>query len=148
MKDRLSPAALEQLPLVRDLLEAAGLPTDGFEEQFPTAYVVVERDGTVIGVAGLELHGAVGLLRSVAVAERSRGEGVGRLLVEDRLQAAKKSGLEQVFLLTTTAADYFRKLGFTEAPRAEAPSALAASAEFARACPASATCLVYRATRR
>jgi amino-acid N-acetyltransferase len=135
----LAPAALEHQASVLALLAETGLPLDGLEEQFPSAYVIARQRG-VVGVAGLERHGDFGLLRSVAVAERFRNTGVGRLLINDRLNAARALGIQQIFLLTTTAAGYFEKLGFVPTPRAEVPSAIAASIEFARACPASATC--------
>jgi amino-acid N-acetyltransferase len=135
----LAPAALEHLASVRALLAETGLPLEGLDEQFPGAYVVA-RQGAVVGIAGLERYGDFGLLRSVAVAERFRNTGLGRLLVDERLSAARALGIQQIFLLTTTAAGYFEKLGFVPTPRVDVPSAIAASIEFARACPASATC--------
>jgi amino-acid N-acetyltransferase len=135
----LAPAAPEHLASVRALLAETALPLDGVEEQFPGAYVVA-RQGIVVGVAGLERYGDFGLLRSVAVAERFRNTGLGRLLVDDRLSAARGIGIQQIFLLTTTAAAFFEKLGFVPTSRAEVPSAIASSIEFARVCPASATC--------
>ncbi len=92
-------------------------------------------------------YGAFGLLRSVAVVPALRGGGVGRALVADRLAAARAMGLAAVYLLTTTAADYFRRLGFAPAPREEAPHNLAASPEFSGACPTSAKCMVLRLRR-
>jgi amino-acid N-acetyltransferase len=136
----LAPAALEQLASVRELLAEAGLPLAGLDDQFPAAYVVA-RQGALVGVAGLERYGDIGLLRSVAVSEPFRNSGLGRLLVTDRLTAARAIGLRQIFLLTTTAASYFEKLGFVPTPRTEVPLALATTVEFTTACPASATCL-------
>jgi amino-acid N-acetyltransferase len=141
---RLVAAASEHLHAVRALLLRADLPLEGLEAQFPGAFVVAQRQDEIAGAAGLERHGDVGLLRSVVVAEHCRGRGVGRLLVEDRLQAAVAAGIARVFLLTTTARTYFETLGFAVTARAEVPPALAASTEFARVCPASATCLVSR----
>jgi amino-acid N-acetyltransferase len=138
----LLPAASEHLPKARALLADSSLPTDGIETQFPAAFVVARERAEVVGVAGLERYGDVGLLRSLVVAPPYRGAGLGRMLVQNRLEAAVSSGLVRVFLLTTTAAPYFRKLGFVVTERADVSFALAASAEFAHACPASATCLV------
>jgi N-acetylglutamate synthase-like GNAT family acetyltransferase len=47
----------------------------------------------------------------------------------------------RVFVLTTTAASYFERLGFPATPRSEVPPSLSAAPEFARVCPASAACL-------
>ena len=46
-----------------------------------------------------------------------------------------------MWLLTTTAAPFFARLGFATMERASAPQALQASREFAAACPAGATCM-------
>jgi amino-acid N-acetyltransferase len=130
-------------PLVIGFLEAARLPTEGLRDQFPQNYVVARRRGELIGVAGLEVYADVGLLRSVAVAEGARGRGLGRSLVDNRLEFARSSRVNRVFLLTMSAERYFTSLGFAPVNRAEAPSALAASPEFASACPASASCLLF-----
>jgi amino-acid N-acetyltransferase len=143
----IGPAGTEDVDAVRRLLAEAHLPPAGFLDQFPGAYAVARCGGELAGVAGLEVYGTAGLLRSVAVLSSLRGRGTGRLLVADRLTAARAGGLDAVFLLTTSAADYFESLGFSRGPREEAPAALAASPEFAGACPASATCMVLRLRR-
>ncbi|MEW5739667.1 MAG: arsenic resistance N-acetyltransferase ArsN2 [Myxococcota bacterium] len=138
------PARREDRRAVLALIEAAGLPLEGVDAAFPSGFSVVRGAGGLLGVAGLEPHGDVGLLRSVAVAPGRRGAGLGRLLVEDRLRAALEQQLTAVYLLTTTAAEWFKQLGFVEAARQDAPAALQRSTEFATACPASAVCLVRR----
>jgi amino-acid N-acetyltransferase len=110
-------------------------------DQFPGAYALARCGARVIGVAGLEAYGAVGLLRSVAVDTEVRRSGLGSALVADRLDAARATGLEAVYLLTTSASEYFRRFGFVAASREGAPARLAASPEFSDACPASAVCL-------
>ncbi len=132
------PADLEALTF---LLYVAELPTIGVADAFPDGYCVVREGESLIAAAGLEAHGRVGLLRSVAVARPHRRAGLARRLVEDRMRYARSRGLDAVYLLTTTAADWFRGLGFCDTVRGEAPAELQRSAEFARVCPASATCL-------
>jgi arsenate reductase len=134
-----SPGDLEG---VRKLLHECGLPDAGIEDQWPRAYVVVKQDGRVAASAALERYGAEGLLRSLAVALHLRGAGWGARLLQDRMQAAARLGIARVFLLTTTAADFFQKHGFVLAERDSASAALRSSPEFKDACPASATCLV------
>jgi N-acetylglutamate synthase-like GNAT family acetyltransferase len=141
---KIEPAASGDLDVVRELLVRAELPTAGLLDQFPAAYVVLRRSLELVGVAGLETYGRVGLLRSVAVVRTLHGQGFGRALVANRLDAARVESLEAVYLLTTTAEDYFRALGFASTPREAVPADLAASPEFAGACPASAACLLLR----
>jgi amino-acid N-acetyltransferase len=101
----------------------------------------------VIGAEGIEPHGSSGLLRSAVVDDRYRGKGVGDLLTRDRLSWAEARGLDEVWLLTTTAADYFPRFGFATADRAAAPPALQQSIEFREACPASAVAMRLPLTR-
>ena len=134
-------ATNNDLVAVRSLLESAHLPVDGLEDYFGPAYAVAECDGRVVGAEGIEKHGGSGLLRSAVVDDRYRGRGVGDLLTRDRLAWAQASGLDEVWLLTTTAAEYFPRFGFTLADRAAAPDALQQSVEFRDACPASAVAM-------
>lgn len=134
------------LHAVARLLEGAGLPTAGVADSFPSGYVVVRGGEPLAAAAGLEVHGGVGLLRSVAVQAARRGGGLGRVLVADRLRFAAEQGLTAVYLLTTSALEFFRRLGFEEIARSAAPEVLRGCSEFASVCPASAVCLVKKLT--
>ena len=140
------PARAADLAAVRALLIAAELPVDGLDEQFGDAYAVAESDNTIIGAEGIETYGKAGLLRSAVVDDRWRGRGVGDALTRDRLAWARERGLGDVYLLTTTAADYFPRHGFVRVDRASAPAELQRSREFAEACPASAVTMRLRLT--
>jgi len=100
---------------------------------------VAQAEGRLVGVVGLELYGQSALLRSAAVEESWRGSGVGRLLVERALDLARGRGIEDVYLLTTTAENYFPKFGFVCVRRDEVAQGVRSSVEFQTACPASAT---------
>jgi amino-acid N-acetyltransferase len=131
-------ASREDLEAVRALVAAAALPEDGLEDQFGSGYAVAVESGRLIGAAGVERYGPYGLLRSVVAAPDRRGRGIGEALVRDRLDWAERAGLEAVFLLTTTAMEYFPKLGFAPVERATAPAEIRASPEFSSVCPTSA----------
>lgn len=128
-------------PAVEALLEANHLPLDGAREHLST-FVLAESGREIVGCAGAEPHGDVALLRSVAVAPGLHHQGVGRRMVSLVLEEARRRGFQAVYLLTTTARDYFQRQGFLLADRAKAPQALQQSAEFRGACPASANFLV------
>lgn len=119
---------------VAGLLARSGLPLEGVRDHL-AAFVVAVRDGRLAGCAGMERYGAAGLLRSVAVADGERGRGLGSELVRRVLQRALAQGTREIFLLTTTAAGFFRRLGFQAIGRSQVPAALRASAEFQGACP-------------
>lgn len=101
-------------------------------------FIVAEREGELVGVAGLEVYGASALLRSVAVEDSWRGSGVGRTLIDRALEQARQAGIEDVFLLTTTAEHYFPRFGFSCVNRDSVNPGVQASIEFQEACPTSA----------
>jgi amino-acid N-acetyltransferase len=141
----ITPAQADDLPAVLELLDRSELPRDGLAEHFDLA--LVARDGPqVIASAVVERYGDVGLLRSVAVDTDYRGQGLGGRLVGAVLAQARQEGLKTVYLLTTTAPDYFPRFGFVPIPRADVIPAVQQSVEFTSACPASA--LVMRAELR
>ena len=118
------------------LLQACGLPLGGFPEDLE-AIVVATSERELLGVAGLEVHGAYGLLRSVAVVPEARGRGLADALcakVEDRAAAL---GL-QLFLLTETAERFFKHRGYEVLERRHAPDDISSSREFSELCPTSA----------
>lgn len=102
------------------------------------------RLGTVdapVGFVGLESYTNTALLRSLVVLSAAQGYGHGRALVDATIIGARSAGVEELWLLTDTAAAFFEKLGWQRRDRADAPPAIAASAEFQNLCPASAICL-------
>jgi arsenate reductase len=137
----ITPASAADLAAVASLLVACDLPTEGLVDHLATA--VVARDGnTVIGSAALELYGDAALLRSVAVAATHRGRGIGERIVRAAFDVARSRGVVAVYLLTTTAPEFFTGLGFRRIARADVPDAVRASAEFTRLCPDSAVPMV------
>ena len=118
------------------LLDQHRLPLAGARDHVAD-FLVATEDARVIGVAGLERYGDTALLRSVAVS--SPGAGLGTRLVQAVLEYANQTGVDTVVLLTTTAAEFFPRFGFTTVTREDVPAAVHASAEFQGACPVSAT---------
>lgn len=139
----LRSARAADLPDVLALLQKAELPVAGVADTFRD-FFVAEREGRLIGAAGLEIYGASALLRSVVVQEDWRGTGVGRSLIDLALGEAKARGIEDVFLLTTTAEHYFPRFGFACVSREAVSEEVKESMEFQVACPASA--IVMRKT--
>jgi amino-acid N-acetyltransferase len=134
----LRPATLADLRDVERLLMHAQLPVDGVAGSLPT-FVVAEHDGRLVGAAGLELCGQDALLRSVVVAPEWRSRGLGRELVERVIAEGEARQLRALYLLTTTAEQYFPAFGFERTTRDGLPDGVRATAEFQTACPASAT---------
>ena len=136
----LVPATVADLADIETMVATAGLPLDGLAACVSggTAVICREHDGCLLGVAATERYGDVALLRSVAVHPPVRGHGLGRALAERALADAQAGGAHEAWLLTATAEPFFAGLGWSRADRADAPAAVAASVEFASACPTTA----------
>jgi N-acetylglutamate synthase-like GNAT family acetyltransferase len=126
-------------PRINALLTAAQLPLDGVHGALRD-FVVAEENARIVGVAGFERCGDGGraLLRSVAVDAALQRSGIGNTLVARVIDEAAAAGITNLYLLTTTAADYFKARGFQPIDRESAPAEIRATAEFTTACPASA----------
>ena len=122
---------------VEALLAASNLPLAGVAECIGD-FIVAEAAGDIVGTIGLERYPPYGLLRSAAVAEEWKGKGVGRSLVNALLDDARAREVAAIYLLTTTAENYFPAFGFTRIARGNVPPELLASEEFRGACPDSA----------
>jgi amino-acid N-acetyltransferase len=133
----LAPGSESDLPEIVALLKASALPIAGLERHIKTT-LVARDNGQIVACAAVEIYGAAGLLRSVAVAAERRGEGLGQQLTAAALELARERGVRDVYLLTTTAGDFFPRFGFVAIPRAELDPALGQSEELQGACPASA----------
>jgi amino-acid N-acetyltransferase len=142
---KIREATNRDLDAVESLLSENDLPLEGVKENF-SDFVVAEDAGEIAGAIGLERFGSVALLRSAVVSPEHRGSGVGRKLVEKVLERAERDGIEELFLLTTTAEKYFPRFGVAPTTRSAVPMAVKASAEFQGACPDTAIVMKRRIT--
>jgi len=81
------------------------------------------------------------LLRSLVVHPNHQAEGLGRFLTNELESFARKRGVKALYLLTTTAADFFLKLGYQFAQKATVPDPIKSTEEFKSICPELAVCL-------
>jgi amino-acid N-acetyltransferase len=136
-------ARQEDAGTIVDLLKTEHLPPDGLLDHLDTTFVA-RQDGRIVGSAALEVYADGALLRSVAVVSELKGRGVGRELTDAVLSAARELRVPALYLLTTTADEYFPRFGFERITRAEVPASVQASVEFTSACPASAVVMRKR----
>lgn len=136
----LHSADAERLDYVESLLEANGLPSEDVRAK-PECFFVASADSQRVGVGGVEDHGSEGLLRSVVVAKPNRGRGYGTALCDALEDRARADGIETLYLLTTTASEFFRRRGYDAVPREYAPSSIRRTTQFADLCPSSADCM-------
>jgi amino-acid N-acetyltransferase len=130
------PLGSDELPQVIALLGANGLPVTDLT---PEILLLGVHDSLGLeGIVGVEPHGTVGLLRSLAVRQDRRGSGLGSALVLEAERMARERGITALYLLTTTAEQFFSNRGYARMPRDGAPTEIRASSEFRSICPSSA----------
>jgi amino-acid N-acetyltransferase len=137
MKPRLTISPRPSLEAARHLLASANLPTVDLTAAHCEHFFFAGPPGQPTGLIGLELFGAVALLRSLVVVPGRRGGGDGAALLAHAEHHARSNGVHALYLLTTTAEPFFAKHGYTHAPRETAPAAIRSTREFAGICPAS-----------
>lgn len=127
-------AALAKVKLPIDDLEAPGRWFWRFETV----------DEVPVGFGGLEVHGPDGLLRSLVTLPPVRGRGVGAAMVAAIEFEARPLGCRSLWLLTTSAADFFGRLGYATCDRAVVPEAIRSTEQFAALCPEDGQAMVKR----
>lgn len=139
-----TPVAADDTGL-RDALTSSDLPTEDLNEP-GRAFFRFERAGDAVGFGGFELYGADALLRSVVVLPDHRGNGLGTDMSRQLIALARQAGAQRVYLLTTTAAAFFTRLGFEPVDRIDAPPAILSTRQATTIC--STAAMLSRSTNQ
>jgi len=136
-----TPLAAWERDGLRTALVRAGLPADDVGDPQLLFWRFETHEDVPVGFGGLEIHAANALLRSIVTLPPLRQLGMGAGIVA-RLEAeASAHRCRALYLLTTSEADFFARLGYAPCERRDVPAAIQRSAQFA-ASPASATVMV------
>lgn len=141
-----SAARPEDLQPVKRLLSECGLPTEDVEAHLGH-FLLAKSGEELIGTVGLELHNDAALLRSLAVAPAHRKRGLARELCEKISQQACAQGVRTLYLLTTSAAGYFRRRGYRTIERNLVPAEIRGTEQFRTLCPDTAEVLTKDVAR-
>lgn len=135
MLKNLNPSNLDE---AKKLLATANLPLAGWLDHLENTLVTLDGN-KVTGTISAEIYKQKALLRSLVISEAYRGQGLGILLTKSLLRELKEKDIKDIFLLTTTARDFFTRLGFKEITWDDLPDI--PSAELNGACPKTATAM-------
>jgi len=127
---------------VKHLLAEAELPASDLTSKRLETFFGCGPMEALTGVVGLEIYGKVALLRSLAVSRKSRGKGYGKALVSQAEGYAQSQGVTEIYLLTTTAGEFFEQLGYRRVDREGAPGAIGQTQEFSALCPSNSAFMV------
>ena len=130
-------AEKEDFPGIENILRESRLPADDCDGHIGN-FIVIEQEGIIIGIGGFEACGILGLIRSIVVIPEYRGKGIGREILTFLENMAYDMGITTLYLLTETAENYFKNLGFSVKDRSEVPEAIVKTKQFSELCPASA----------
>lgn len=123
------------LSAVVSLLEAAGLPSQDLTPTHLQHFFYCGSRAAPTGLVGVELYGPEALLRSLLVLPGARGGGMGSMLVEHAEAYARSRGARAMYLLTTSAGEFFRHRGYQHIARAGVVPAIQTTREFCELCP-------------
>jgi amino-acid N-acetyltransferase len=146
---RFGPVSPGEHQEVLHLLALCGLLTEDVDPELLHHFIGARGSAGLAGVVGIQhlgdaALGNLALLRSLAVAPDQRGLGVGSRLCDEAESLARAGGLADVYLLTTTAADWFAARGYARVARDALPEAVRQTSQFRELCPASAVAMHKR----
>lgn len=122
-------------PAVRQLLLEAKLPVEDLGPAMLDGFLIAESGEDIVGLVGLQIIDTTGLLRSLVVARSARSGGLGGRLVGALEAAAQTAGIEELWLLTIDAEQFFVRHGFEFVSRDDAPECIRQTDEFRDLCP-------------
>ena len=130
-----------EAPAVIALIAETGLSGKDLDARKLAHFIVARKEGAIVGAIGLEPVGASALLRSLAVVADQRRQTIASRLVAAIEKYAHSHGVAQLYLLTTTAVNFFVGRGYHRVARDSVPAPIQDTEEFRAVCPDSAVCL-------
>jgi enamine deaminase RidA (YjgF/YER057c/UK114 family)/N-acetylglutamate synthase-like GNAT family acetyltransferase len=140
-RPRIVEASFEAESDLAAMLRSVDLPLPGASDQ--VAMLKAYLGGELVGCVGYGRYGASAVLHSLVVIREAKGEGVGRALVHSVIERLKKTGMRQIYLVTTDTARYFGYLGFSPVARETIAAEVLASSHLAQYGEGEATYMCY-----
>lgn len=133
-----SKAEMKDLNEIERLLKESDLPYEDCQKHLSN-FIVCWDENKIIAMGGTEVYGRVALIRSIVVQLEYRGKDLAKAIFLHLQASAQQQGVSSLYLLTNSAEDYFKILGFSPVLRSEVPLAIQNTAQFSSLCPDSAT---------
>lgn len=139
-KLQLKSANKKGLSFIKTILQENYLVYEDIENNNIKLFLAY-KNSECVGIIGLEKIANLGLLRSLVVLDKYRNKGYGREICNKLLAYAKDKKIDEIYLLTVSAKNFFKKLGFNVVKRENAPDEIKNTGEFSSLCPDTAVCM-------
>jgi amino-acid N-acetyltransferase len=131
------PASQNSFSAAIALLKKNNLPTEDLDPG--KQLFVIEEGDEVIATVAVEYNFNDALLRSLSVSKEKRNSGIGAELVGFIEDYVQKQGVQNIYILTTTAAEFFSKRGYLIIDRNTVPQFIQQTREYSVLCASSST---------
>ena len=127
-------ATTKDLDSIKRLLQRAKLNDDLVEQDLHSFLVtenITEKGNSIVAIAGIEVQGIYGFLRSFVMESETWNTLIGLELIKIALRYAKQQGCEQIYLLTSPkAVSFFQYLQFNPVELSDVPPVIQNSPHF------------------
>jgi amino-acid N-acetyltransferase len=139
-----TPLAVWEREGLKAALVRAGLPADDVGDPYLLAWRFETYEDVPVGFGCLEISGDDGILRAVVTLPPLRQIGLGAAMVDVLEAEVRARRCQAIYLLTTSEADFFARLGYAPCVLSDVPEAIRATRPFTALCPPTATLMVKR----
>ena len=133
-------AETDDFDSITNLLTSNDLPVADLIESNVNLFIG-SINNTIVSSVGLEKYNSIALFRSLAVDRVFRNQSIGTALINRIFDYCISEKIEELYLLTTTAAGYFEKHGFEKVTRDSVPLQIKQTQEYTDICPVSAVAM-------
>jgi N-acetylglutamate synthase-like GNAT family acetyltransferase len=139
-----TPLAVWERDGLKAALVRAGLSAADLGDPYVLAWRFETAEDVPVGFGCLEIYGYDALLRAVVTLPPLRQVGMGAAIVDVLEAEARARRCPDIYLLTTSEADFFGRLGYAPCARDDVPAPVRESRQFAALVPSTATVMVKR----
>jgi len=141
MDVKIQPANQADLNKIIRLLSKEKLPVVDIGDEAVRLFVARMKD-ELIAVIGLEQYKNIGLLRSLAVDDAYKNQKAGERMIQYLFNFCDEEKITVLYLLTTTAENYFTRFGFQQTERIKVPDVIQQTRQYKELCPSTSVVMV------
>lgn len=134
MNLQIEPALESDYKEISYLLNVNELPSSDITEDHVQIFVGLNQQ-EIIGTIGLQKYDSIGLLRSLVVKDGYKSQKIAGKLLHYIFDYCVMHKITELYLLTTSAEEYFYKYGFQKIERILVPEVIKETKQYQEICP-------------